>query len=356
MPNYLSPALQGLKPYVPGEQPKTPGLVKLNTNENPYPPSPQVTALLSKNLDTQLDKLRYYPDPQASALKAAIASLYDLTPAQVFVGNGSDEVLALAFFAFFQQAKPLLLPDITYSFYTVWAQLFNITTHCMPLTQDWRIDLSTYKQPNGGVVFANPNAPTGMSLLPESIETLLQVNTDSVILVDEAYIDFGGQSMAPLVTQYPQLLVVQTLSKSRSLAGLRVGFALGDEHLIQALEQVKHAFHPYSVGYLSQVIAQAAIEDVAYFNQCRDRLMATREATREQLLTWGFDVLPSQTNFLWAKPPGMPAAQWFQRLREQKILLRYFDKPRVNEYLRISIGTEDAMAQCLAAIKGTSKN
>ncbi|WP_027330275.1 histidinol-phosphate transaminase [Marinimicrobium agarilyticum] len=348
MSRYWSELVRQLEPYVPGEQPKIDGLIKLNTNESPYPPSPKVHDVLSGDA---IDRLRLYPDPNSSRLKQTIADYYRLKPENTFVGNGSDEVLAFAFMAFFKQNKPLLFPDITYSFYPVYCQLFGIEAQRLPLTDDLRIELDQYSTENGGIIFPNPNAPTGRALPLEDIEALLKRNTDSVVLVDEAYVDFGAESAAQLVDRYPNLLVTQTLSKSRSLAGLRLGFALGAPELIDALDRVKNSFNSYPVDRLAEAAAVVALEDDAYFQQCRDKIIATREWTNEQLTALGFRVLPSAANFLFARPPeGVDAAELAQQLREARILVRYFNKPRIEGFLRITIGNDEEMNRLIETL------
>lgn len=345
---YWSDFVQRLDPYVPGEQPSVPGLIKLNTNENPYPPSPTVLAALSA--DT-LEMLRLYPDPNSHALKQAVAKSVGLDEQNVFVGNGSDEVLALAFMTFFQQSKPLLYPDITYSFYPVYCNLYAIEAEQIPLSDDYSIDLKDFERPNGGIIFPNPNAPTGMVLPLADIEALLKANTDSVVIVDEAYIDFGGDSATVLVNEYPNLLVVQTLSKSRSLAGLRVGFAIGSPALIEGLDRVKNSFNSYPIDRIAELGAVAAIQDQAYFEHCSQKIIASREWTTAQLEALGFQVLPSQANFVFARPTAIDAEQLFIQLRERKILVRYFNKPRIEQFLRITIGTDEEMKLLVTALK-----
>jgi histidinol-phosphate aminotransferase len=344
---YWSDFVQGLEPYVPGEQPKVSDLIKLNTNENPYPPSSKVAAVLTNQA---VNDLRLYPDPNSTALKTAIATNAGVSQQNVFVGNGSDEVLALAFMAFFQQSEPLLFPDISYSFYPVYCNLYGIDSVQLPLAENFTINFDDYDQPNGGIIFPNPNAPTGIGVGLAAIESLLENNTDSVVIVDEAYIDFGGESAAALIGRYPNLLVVQTLSKSRSLAGLRVGFAIGDASLIEGLDRVKNSFNSYPVDRIAELAAIAAIEDVEYFEQTCQQIVATREWTIRQLENLAFDVLPSQANFVFARPTTIEAAKLFASLRENKLLVRYFDKPRINQYLRITIGTEEQMQTLIDVI------
>ncbi len=345
---YWSDFVNQLQPYVPGEQPKVQNLIKLNTNENPFPPSPLVFERINQD---QIGLLKRYPDPANGSLKQALVDHFSVTEQQVFVGNGSDEVLAFAFQAFFKQSKPVLFPDITYGFYTVYCNLYDIEYIQMPLGEDFSIDLTAYQQPNGGIIFPNPNAPTGIAKPLAAIEALLASNQDSVVIVDEAYVDFGCESAVSLLDCYPNLLVVQTLSKSRSLAGVRVGFALGSAELIEGLERIKNSFNPYSIDRLAEVAAAAAIEDRAYFEQCCQRIITTRQWTVEKLQAQGFDVLPSKTNFIMAKPDRMGAAELFAKLREANILVRYFSKPRIEEYLRISIGTDAEMQALVTALE-----
>jgi len=356
IPSFWSPRIGALQPYVPGEQPRIDGLVKLNTNENPYPPSPAVLDAIQAAAAHGLER---YPDPESQALREAVAARHGLQPGQVFVGNGSDEVLAHAFFAFFQQAEPLLFPDVTYSFYRVYAQLYGVDCALQPVDATLRIDVEalTVRAAQGcaGLVIANPNAPTGIGLPLADIERLLRACPTRVVLVDEAYVDFGGQSALALIDRHPNLLVVQTLSKSRSLAGLRVGFACGQASLIDALTRVKNSFNSYPLDRLAQAGAIAAMQDEAWFAQTRDAVVDTREGLVLQLEDFGFEVLPSQANFVFARHPAHDAAALAAALRERAVLVRHFRQPRVDAYLRISIGTR---AQCgqlvdsLAAILG----
>jgi len=342
--SFWSPALRGLHPYTPGEQPVTEGLVKLNTNENPYPPSPRVVAAIAAAAQ---NGLQLYPDPQAAGLRKAIADHHGITAGQVFAGNGSDEVLAHAFFAFFRQARPVFMPDISYSFYKVYCGLYGIESALVPLDAAMRIQVTQYQLSCGGVVIANPNAPTGTGLPLADIELLLQQQSQCVVLVDEAYVDFGGDSAIGLIDRYPNLLVVQTLSKSRSLAGLRVGFAAGQRHLIEALEIVKDSFNSYPLDRLALAGAIAAYEDHAYFEVTRAAVMASREDLAHHLRTLGFEVLPSQANFLMVRHPAHDAAALAAGLRESRVLVRHFKLPRIEQYLRISVGTP---AQCAAVV------
>jgi len=345
---YWSELTRRLVPYVPGEQPKIEGLIKLNTNENPYPPSPKVITAIDV-FDKK--RLRLYPDPNSDQLKSALASYYGMTHQQLFVGNGSDEVLALIFQAFFKQPLPILFPDISYSFYPVYCNLFDIDFVQMPLNDDFEIDLSVYSARNGGVIFPNPNAPTGRVLGLAELQELLVRNIESVVVVDEAYIDFGGESAISLVNEFPNLLVVQTFSKSRSLAGARVGFAIGSAELIEGLERVKNSFNSYPLDMLAVTAAVAAIEDESYFESSRQQIIATREWLDGELKALGFSVLPSAANFVFASHNGHDAAALFAALREHKILVRYFSQPRIDQYLRITIGTQEEIEVLVAALR-----
>jgi histidinol-phosphate aminotransferase len=347
-PSFRSPAPKGLVPYTPGEQPAIAGLVKLNTNENPYPPSPRVVAAITAAAQ---GGLQLYPDPQATVFRQAVASWHGLDAGQVFAGNGSDEVLAHAFFAFFRQARPILMPDISYSFYKVYCGLYGIAAELVPLDPEMRINVAQYRMPCGGVVIANPNAPTGTGLPLADIEELLQQQSRSVVLVDEAYVDFGGESAIGLIQRYPHLLVVQTLSKSRSLAGLRVGFAAGQRHLIEALEVVKDSFNSYPLDRLALAGATAAYGDRAYFEATRAAVIADREVLASQLQDLGFEVLPSQANFLMVRHPAQDAAALATALRDKRILVRHFNLPRIEQYLRISIGTPEQGAALVDACR-----
>ena len=348
MSKFWSPVVRELEPYVPGEQPQIDGLIKLNTNESPYPPSPKVIDVINHDA---IDRLRLYPDPNSKKLKNTIASYYNVTAEQVFVGNGSDEVLGLLFMAFFQQDKPLLFPDISYSFYPVYCKLFGITAQTIPLRDDYTIDFADYARANGGIIFPNPNAPTAIGKPLADIEALLQNNTESVVVVDEAYVDFGAETAIALVDKYPNLLVVQTLSKSRSLAGMRVGFAVGHKDLIDALDRVKNSFNSYPLDRLAEAATVVAFEDDAYFKSCRDKIIATRDWTVNELNKLGFKSLPSQANFVFTEPVGKNAAEVAQYLRDHKILVRYFNKPRINQFLRITIGTDEQMQAMITALK-----
>jgi histidinol-phosphate aminotransferase len=339
MSKFWSDIVHKLTPYVPGEQPKLSNLVKLNTNENPYGPSPKVIEALKAEA---ADTLRLYPDPNSDALKAAIADAYDLSPDQVFVGNGSDEVLAHVFQALLKHSKPLLFPDITYSFYPVYCGLYGIDYQTVPLAEDFSINIDDYNRSNGAIIFPNPNAPTGIPLALTKIEQLLQSNPESVVVVDEAYVDFGTESAVALIKQYPNLLVTHTLSKARSLAGLRVGYAMGSPDLIEALIRVKDSFNSYPIDRFASAGAIAAIQDSEYFEKTCKQVIATRDALVSDLVKLGFEVLPSGANFIFAKHPAWAGAELTAKLRERSIIVRHFKSPeRVSPYLRITIGTDE---------------
>lgn len=338
MSRFWSPFVKDLVPYVPGEQPKLARLVKLNTNENPYGPSPKALEAMRGELN---DNLRLYPDPNGDRLKQAVAEYYGVPTGQVFVGNGSDEVLAHIFHGLFQHGGPLLFPDISYSFYPVYCGLYGIPFEPVALDEQFQIRVEDYQKPNAGIIFPNPNAPTGCLLPLQAIEQLLQANRDSVVVVDEAYIDFGGQTAISLVNRYDNLLVTQTLSKSRSLAGLRVGLAVGHPDLIEALERIKNSFNSYPLDRMAIVGAAAAFEDQAYFEDTCRKVIDSREALVEQLTAKGFEVLPSAANFIFARHPQEDAAQLAARLREQGVIVRHFKQQRIAQFLRITIGTPE---------------
>lgn len=348
MSRYWSAVVRGLTPYVPGEQPKLPNLVKLNTNENPYGPSPRVQEVLLAECG---DALRLYPDPNADDLKEAIAAYYGVASRQVFVGNGSDEVLAHVFLGLLKHARPLLFPDITYSFYPVYCGLYGIDFETVPLTGAFDIRVDDYLKPNGGIIFPNPNAPTGCALPRAEIERLLAGNPDSVVVVDEAYVDFGAETAIPLVAKYPNLLVVQTLSKSRSLAGLRVGFAIGHEDLVEALERIKNSFNSYPLDRLAIAGAVAAMEDHAHFEITRRAIMSSRDALVRDLAALGFEVLPSAANFVFARHPQRDAGELAAALRARSIIVRHFRLPRIEQFLRITVGTDEQCRALGAALR-----
>ncbi|AJB68148.1 MULTISPECIES: histidinol-phosphate transaminase [Acinetobacter] len=348
---FWSPEVRELEPYVPGEQPKIQNLLKLNTNENPYPPSPKVVEAVQAVLHAQADVLRLYPDPDATALKQAIAKQQNINVSQVFVGNGSDEVLAHIFKAFFLQDEPILYPDITYSFYPVYSQFFGTKTKEIPLNENFEIDVRDYTQPNGGVIITNPNAPTSIALSLAEIEQVLQANPDRVVVIDEAYVDFGAESAVSLINRYENLVVCQTTSKSRSLAGLRVGFAIAQSHLIAALEAVKNSFNSYPIDRFAIAAAVASFEDQAYFEEQCQKVITSREKLVRDLTELGFNVLPSKANFIFATHSQHDAGQLAQKLREQGIIVRYFNKPRINQFLRITVGTDEQNARLVQTLK-----
>lgn len=348
MSQYWSKVVHKLTPYTPGEQPKMTRLIKLNTNENPYPPSPQVLAAIQAAANADL---RLYPDPGSDRLREVIAGYHGLQADQVFVGNSSDEVLAHVFQALLKHEQPLLFPDISYSFYPVYCGLYEIDYRTVALDADYRLDVADYAQPNGGIIFPNPNAPTGCLLGLQQIERLLQSNRDSVVVIDEAYIDFGGDTAITLVNRYPNLLVVQTLSKSRSLAGLRVGFAVGHADLIAGLNRVKNSFNSYPLDRLAVAGAIAAFEDQASFAQNCQAIMATRERLTDSLAHLGFEVLPSAANFIFARHPDFDAQQLAQGLRSSGIIVRHFKLPRIDNFLRISIGTDAESSALVSALE-----
>lgn len=348
---FWSPEVRELEPYVPGEQPKIQNLLKLNTNENPYPPSPKVVDAVQAVLAHQADALRLYPDPDATALKQAIAKQQNVDVSQVFVGNGSDEVLAHIFKAFFIQQEPILYPDITYSFYPVYSQFFGVQTKQIPLNEKFEIDISDYEQENGGIIITNPNAPTSIALGLDKIEQVLKANPNRVIVIDEAYVDFGAESAVELVSRYENLVVCQTTSKSRSLAGLRVGFAIGQAHLIAALEAVKNSFNSYPIDRFAIAAAVASFEDQDYFQEQCEKVIASREKLVANLTELGFNVLPSKANFIFATHSLHDAAQLAEKLREQGIIVRYFNKPRINQFLRITIGSDEQNQRLVDTLK-----
>jgi len=349
MSRYWSAVVHGLTPYVPGEQPKLADLVKLNTNENPYGPSPRVLDAVRAEAD---DTLRLYPDPNSDRLRSAIAAYHRVKADQVFVGNGSDEVLAHAFMALLKHDRSILFPDISYSFYPVYCGLYEISYRTIPLTESFEIKVDDYLMPNGGVIFPNPNAPTGRLLPLAEIERLLAGNPDSVVVVDEAYIDFGGKTAAGLVARYPQLLVTRTLSKSHALAGLRVGYAIGQEHLVEALNRVKDSFNSYPLDRFAQAGALASIQDPGYFEEICSKVVATRTRLVASMAEMGFEVLPSSANFIFARHPVHDGAGLAAALRERNIIVRHFRKPaRISPFLRITVGTDEQCDALIAALK-----
>ena len=347
MSKFWSEKTKQLQPYVPGEQPKIANLVKLNTNENPFPPSP----LVLKAMQAVTEDLRLYPDPNADRLKQTIADYYGLSREQIFVGNGSDEVLAQAFAAFFQGKQQLLLPDISYSFYPVYCQLYDVEARYIPLDEHFAINPADYYGAQAGVVFPNPNAPTGCILPLAQVEQILQANPDCVVLVDEAYIDFGGESAVALIADYPNLLVVQTLSKSRSLAGMRIGLALGQAELIEGLERVKNSFNSYPLDRLAQAGAIAAFEDENYFRSTCAKVIENRIWLTKHLSQLGFEVLPSQANFVFASHKNKTAVEIAAELRRHGVVVRHFPQERINNFLRISVGTQQQQQRLIEVLE-----
>lgn len=348
MDKFWSTKAKRATPYIPGEQLNQPEIIKLNTNENPYPPSPKVIAAISQTVN---GNLRLYPSPTMDDLRATIAQYYGLTSEQVFVGNGSDEVLAFSFMAFFEPGRKIRFPDITYSFYPVYAQLFNITYERIPLREDFTLPVEKFFHSEGGVIFPNPNAPTSIYLPLAEVEAIVQNNPDCVVIVDEAYVDFAPESAVSLINRYENLLVIQTLSKSRALAGLRVGFALGNEHLIAGLVRIKDSFNSYPVDRLALAGATAAIQDEAYFQETTKKIIATRTWTSKALQELGFHVLPSATNFLFITHDTLKMATLYEQLKARNILIRYFNTPPIDRYVRITIGTDQEMEQLITEIK-----
>ena len=348
MSKFWSQRTHELDPYTPGEQPQDTQYIKLNTNENPYPPSPLALAAMQQAVS---EDLRLYSDPNANKLKQAIADFHQVDISNVFVGNSSDEVLAHSFAALLNHDKPLLYPDISYSFYPSYIKLFGINAKAIPLDKDLCIHFDDYAQDNGGIVFPNPNAPTGIAVSLESIETLAQDNPNSVILIDEAYVDFGADSAIPLTQKYPNLLVVQTFSKSRSLAGLRLGFAIGSAELVDGLERVKNSFNSYPIDRIAIEGGTASIQDKTHFEESCQKIISTRKKTSDTLKELGFNLLPSSSNFVFASHDKIPAEALYLALKKQGVLVRYFKKPRIDNYLRITIGTDEEMAVLIEKLK-----
>jgi histidinol-phosphate aminotransferase len=347
---FWSDIVHGLTPYVPGEQPALTHPVKLNTNENPYPPSPRVVEAIRRELGEDGESLRKYPDPTARALRETVAAYHGIEVGQVFVGNGSDEVLAHTFAALLKQEKPLLFPDVSYSFYPVYAQLTGVRFETVPLDAAMRINVADYRRPCGAIVIANPNAPTGIALPLADIAALVEQHADVPVVIDEAYVDFGAETALPLVKDHHNLLVVRTMSKSRALAGLRVGYAIGDAGLIEALTRVKDSFNSYPLGATAQAGATASIEDEAYFRARLADVIRDRAEMTAGLQSLGLEVLPSATNFVFARKPGFSGGDLAAALRERAVLVRHFAKPRITDYLRITVGTPEQTARLLAAL------
>lgn len=338
--------IRQVEPYVPGEQPKNTNVIKLNTNENPYGPSPRVKAVQDNE-----DLLRLYPDPTAGALVDALAEYHGVDASQVFVGVGSDDVLAMSFLTFFNSDKPILFPDITYSFYDVWADLFRIPYERPALDENFHIRTEDYFRENGGIVFPNPNAPTGVEMPLEEVEDIIRHNPDVIVIVDEAYVDFGSQSALPLIEKYDNLLVVQTFSKSRSMAGMRIGFACGNEKLIRFLNDVKYSFNSYTMDRTAIAAGVAAVEDKAYFDETCNKIIETREWTKKELKALGFSFQDSMSNFIFATHKTCPAKELFEALRGQHIYVRYFQKDRIDNFLRITVGTKEEMQKFIDFLK-----
>ena len=335
-------------PYTPGEQPKLADVIKLNTNENPYPPAPAVRGILDSY---DVSRMRLYPDPDSAVLVNALADFYKVKPSQVFVGVGSDDVISMAFMTFFNSDKPILFPDITYSFYDVWADVYRIPYKTIPLTEEFRIDPADYAIENGGIIFPNPNAPTGVLESLETIEEIIKANPDSVVMVDEAYIDFGGKSALSLLDKYENLLVIQTFSKSRSMAGMRIGFAIGSEKMIKYLNDVKFSVNSYTMNPLTQLCGAETVRDAAYFRETTAKIAETREKAKEKLTALGFMFPDAMSNFIFASHPEYDAGAIFTALKERRIFVRYWNKPRISQYLRITIGTDEEMDAFFAALE-----
>lgn len=348
MSRYWNDHVKTLKPYVPGEQPKDKKYIKLNTNENPYGPSKKVLKAVKK---AACDDLKLYPDPTCSDLSAEIAEYYELNKDEVFLGNGSDEILAFVFMTFFQKGRKVLFPDISYTFYNVYAEMFNLDYELIKLDENFDIPLAQFNQKNGGIIFPNPNAPTGKYIDTKSIIEVIENNTDTVVVVDEAYIDFGGKSMVEYINKYPNLLVIQTFSKSRSLAGLRVGFAMGNAQLIEGLNRVKNSFNSYTIDRLALAGAMEAIRDDDYFNETRNKIMKTREETVRKLEELDFKVLKSQANFIFIKHNHAKGQYLYEELKNNGILVRHFNRDRIEDYLRVTIGTDQEMDVLIEKLK-----
>jgi len=344
MSRFMNPDYKNLSPYVPGEQPQRAEWIKLNTNESPYPPAPGVLRVIP-------DGANLYPDPESRELIQVLGKIYGVEDEQVIVGNGSDELLAFAFMAFQNSDRTFVFPDLTYGFYPVYAQLFGGKAKIIPLDEDWKINYLNYMNAPGTIVIANPNAPTGLALPLSEIEMIIKGNSDNIVVIDEAYVDFGGESAVPLIGKYDNLLVVQTFSKSRSLAGARVGFAMGNKELIGDLKRIKYSFNPYNLNRWSEQAALAALRDEAYFKACCKKTIQIREKISDDLKALGFYVLDSRANFIFAKPPILSGEEYYQKLREEKILVRYFNNPRIRDFVRITIGDEKEMKALLKATK-----
>lgn len=335
-------------PYTPGEQPKIKDKIKLNTNENPFPPSPMVTKVLE---EFDSGKLRIYPDTDSTVLVNALAERYSVKPSQVFVGVGSDDVLSMAFLTYFTSDKPVLFPDITYSFYDVWAEVYSIPYRTIPLDGDYKINPDDYMTENGGIVIPNPNAPTGVFESVSTLERIIAANLSSVVIIDEAYVDFGGESCLPLIEKYDNLLIVQTFSKSRSMAGMRIGYAFGSEKLIKYLNDVKFSINSYTMNPVSQLCGAAAVEDEEYFRKTTDEIIRVREYSKQKLSQLGFIFTDSKSNFIFAEHKTVPAQKIFEELKKRRIFVRYWNKPRIDNRMRITVGTQEEMDKLFAALE-----
>lgn len=353
MSKYWNEKVKEIEPYVPGEQPKDKKYIKLNTNENPYPPSNKVIEAMKNAVNGDL---KLYPDPNCSELINEIAKYYNLSEEEIFIGNGSDEILAFSFMTFFSRDKQILFPDISYTFYKVYAELFNLDYKLVKLDEDFNIPLHELKKPNGGVIIPNPNAPTGKYVNIDELKKLVEANKDSVVIIDEAYIDFGGESMVKFIKDYDNLLVIQTLSKSRSLAGLRVGFALGHKGLIEGLNRIKNSINSYTIDRVALAGAKAAIEDSDYFEEITKKIINTREKVSKELEELGFNVLESKSNFVFASHNELSGKVLYETLKDNGILVRYFDKDRIDNFLRITIGTPEEMKALIDKLKLILKN
>ncbi len=353
MKNFLSDKAKSIEPYTPGEQPKDKKYIKLNTNESPYPPSPNVKKVIT---ESSFDDLRLYPDPNVSDLKKEISKLYNIKENNIFIGNGSDEILAFSFMAFFNRGDKVYYPNITYSFYSVYSSLFDLNEQKIPLKDDFTIDINNYKNLDSGIFIANPNAPTGLLLSLKEIEEILINNKDNIVIIDEAYIDFGGESAYKLIDKYCNLLVIQTFSKSRALAGMRLGFAIGDENLIQGLKNIKYSFNSYTINRLSILAAIEAIKDKKYFEESVNKIINTRERMKIQLKELDFKVLDSKSNFLFISHKNMFAEKLYLKLRDNGILVRYFKSNIIDNYIRVTIGTDEEMDAFIKKLKEILKS
>ncbi len=348
MSKFWNEHVNNIEPYVPGEQPKDKKYIKLNTNENPYPPSPKVVQAIR---EAQFEDLKLYPDPICSDLLKEIADFYKVNEDEIFVGNGSDEVLAMSFMTFFSKDKKILFPDISYSFYPVYAEIFNLDYECINLDEEFNIPLDKFYKENGGIILPNPNAPTARFIQRKNLVELIEHNLNHVVIIDEAYVDFGGESMVEFIHKYPNLLVIQTFSKSRSLAGLRIGFAMGNKELIEGLNRVKNSFNSYTLDRIAIIAAVEAVKDKEYFDYTRKKIINTREKYSDELKKLGFQVLPSKANFVFAKHKSLKGEYLYNSLKENGILVRHFNKERIKDYLRITIGTDEEMQQLIDVLK-----